>query len=106
MTGSAHDPQNQTNLVKQDVALVAAHVLSGESEHGFAVEHRGQLMTLTGKRPKINPYFVNANCIVGPLLTAGDELAEAATQALGTKMEFEDISECACPLPVFSLPSN
>lgn len=62
--------------VAQDVALVAAHVLSGQSEHGFAVEHRGQLMTLTG-----------------PMLAAGEELAEAASQALGTKMEFEDISE-------------
>jgi len=27
------------------------------------------------------------------MLAAGEELAEAASQALGTKMEFEDISE-------------
>lgn len=58
-----------------DVALVAAHVLSGKGEHGFDDKHRGQLITLTG-----------------PLLTTGDELAEAASQALGVDMNFEAIS--------------
>jgi uncharacterized protein YbjT (DUF2867 family) len=59
-----------------DVAQVAAHVLTGEGPHGFADEHRGQLMVCTG-----------------PMLMAGNELAEAASQALGLKLEYEDISE-------------
>ncbi len=31
--------------------------------------------------------------ISGPMLAAGEELAEAVRQALGTDMQFEDISE-------------
>ncbi|KAL3427779.1 hypothetical protein PVAG01_01288 [Phlyctema vagabunda] len=58
-----------------DVALVAAHVLSGKGEQGFDDKHRGQLITLTG-----------------PMLAAGNELAEAASQALGEEMHFQDIS--------------
>jgi len=58
-----------------DVALVAAHVLSGKGEHGFADKHRGQLIVLTG-----------------PMLAAGNELAEAAHQALGREIAFENIS--------------
>lgn len=58
-----------------DVAQVAARVLSSKGEHGFGDECRGQLITLTG-----------------PMLATGDELAEAASQALGVKMQFEDIS--------------
>ncbi|KAH7045276.1 hypothetical protein B0J12DRAFT_154563 [Macrophomina phaseolina] len=59
-----------------DVALVAAHVLSGSGQHGFDDKHRGQLMVVTG-----------------PMLSTGDELAKAASKALGVKMEFEDITE-------------
>jgi len=59
-----------------DVALVVAHILSGKGEHGFDDKHRGQLIVLTG-----------------PMLAAGEELAEAARQALGTDLQFEDISE-------------
>ncbi|PMD25982.1 NAD(P)-binding protein [Hyaloscypha hepaticicola] len=59
-----------------DVALVVAHVLSGKGKHGFDDRHRGQLIVLTG-----------------PMLAAGEELAEAASQALGVDMQFEDISE-------------
>jgi len=59
-----------------DVALLAAHVLSGKGEHGFDDKHRGQLMVLTG-----------------PLLTTGDELAAAASRALGVEMKYENISE-------------
>ncbi|RPA86985.1 NAD(P)-binding protein [Ascobolus immersus RN42] len=59
-----------------DVAQVAAHVLTGEGPHGFNDKHRGQLMTLTG-----------------PMLMAGNEVAEAASQALGVKLEYEDIDE-------------
>jgi hypothetical protein len=33
------------------------------------------------------------NIFAGPMLTTGDELAEAASQALGVKLTFEDISE-------------
>ncbi|KAB8079710.1 hypothetical protein BDV29DRAFT_196826 [Aspergillus leporis] len=59
-----------------DVAQVVAHVLSGKGKQGFSDRHRGQLMVLTG-----------------PLLTTGDELASAASQALGENLKFEDISE-------------
>ncbi|KAE9377468.1 putative NmrA-like family domain-containing protein [Stipitochalara longipes BDJ] len=50
-----------------DVALVVAHVLSGKGKHGFDDKHR-------------------------PMLAAGNELAEAAKQALGHDMAFENIS--------------
>ncbi|RYP51414.1 hypothetical protein DL769_010817 [Monosporascus sp. CRB-8-3] len=59
-----------------DVAHVAAQVLTGKGPHGFDDKHRGQMMVVTG-----------------PMLCAGQELATAASQALGTEMEFEDISE-------------
>jgi len=59
-----------------DIAQLAAHVLCGKGKHGFDDRHRGQLMVCTG-----------------PLLTTGDELAEAASQALGFKLTFEDISQ-------------
>jgi hypothetical protein len=59
-----------------DVALLAAHVLTGKGKNGFDDRHRGQLMVLTG-----------------PKLCSGSELATAASQALGVDMQFEDISE-------------
>jgi len=59
-----------------DVAQLAAHVLCGKGDHGFDDRHRGQLMICTG-----------------PMLAAGEELANAASEALGAKIEFEDISE-------------
>ncbi|KAL2837232.1 hypothetical protein BJY01DRAFT_251554 [Aspergillus pseudoustus] len=59
-----------------DVALVAAHVLSGHGKHGFDDKHRGQLLVLTG-----------------PMLTTGDELASAASKALDEELKFKDISE-------------
>jgi hypothetical protein len=49
--------------------------LISKGEHGFGDECRGQLITVTG-----------------PMLASGNELAEAASQALGVPMEFEDIS--------------
>ncbi|KAH8800408.1 hypothetical protein F5884DRAFT_810222 [Xylogone sp. PMI_703] len=58
-----------------DVALVVANVLSGKGKHGFDDRHRGQLIVATG-----------------PMLAAGKELAEAASQALGVDMKFENIS--------------
>jgi len=60
----------------RDLAQVAANVLTGKGKHGFSDKHRGQLMVLTG-----------------PMLCAGQELATAASQALGEEFEFEDISE-------------
>ncbi|RYO89734.1 hypothetical protein DL766_008706 [Monosporascus sp. MC13-8B] len=51
-----------------DVAHVAAQVLTGKGPHGFDDKHR-------------------------PMLCAGQELATAASEALGTEMTFEDISE-------------
>ncbi|RFU77947.1 hypothetical protein TARUN_4277 [Trichoderma arundinaceum] len=59
-----------------DVAHVAAHVLAGKGKHGFDDRHRGQMMIVTG-----------------PMLCAGQELAQAASKALGTQIEFENISE-------------
>ncbi|KAI9925253.1 hypothetical protein AWENTII_011721 [Aspergillus wentii] len=59
-----------------DVALLAAHVLTGKGKEGFDDKHRGQLMTLTG-----------------PMLLDGTELAREAGEALNSGMEFEDISE-------------
>ncbi|PGH13134.1 hypothetical protein AJ79_03841 [Helicocarpus griseus UAMH5409] len=59
-----------------DLAQVVAHVLTGKGKHGFSDAHRGQLMVLTG-----------------PMLAAGEELATAASQALGSKLQFSDISE-------------
>ncbi|ENH68225.1 hypothetical protein FOC1_g10000538 [Fusarium oxysporum f. sp. cubense race 1] len=56
--------------------LFAAHVLTGKGQHGFDDKHRGQMMVVTGL-----------------MLCAGEELATAASQALGVKMEFENISE-------------
>ncbi|KID99363.1 NAD(P)-binding protein, partial [Metarhizium majus ARSEF 297] len=58
------------------VAHVAAHVLTGKGKHGFDDKHRGQMMIVTG-----------------PKLCAGHELATAAGKALGTEMEFENISQ-------------
>lgn len=60
-----------------DVAQVAAMVIMGEGPHGLDDNHRGQLITLTG-----------------PMLTAGEELATAASEALDVKMEFQNITEC------------
>ncbi|GJN78620.1 hypothetical protein PLIIFM63780_002129 [Purpureocillium lilacinum] len=59
-----------------DVAQVAAHVLTGKGKHGFDDRHRGQMMVVTG-----------------PMLCAGDELATAASKALGADMKFENISQ-------------
>lgn len=59
-----------------DVAQVAAYVLTGEGPHGFSDEHRGQLMVVTG-----------------PLLMAGDDLADVASKSLGMKLQYEEISE-------------
>jgi len=59
-----------------DIALLAAHVVTESGPHGLGDKVRGQLITVTG-----------------PMMAAGEEVAEAASQGLGTKMEFEEISE-------------
>lgn len=59
-----------------DVAHVAAHVLTGKGPHGLDDKHRGQLMIVTG-----------------PMLCAGNELATAASQAMGVEMQFKNISQ-------------
>jgi hypothetical protein len=77
----------------QDVAQVAAHVLTGKGEHGFDDRHRGQMMVVTGKS---NHYTHNLSWLIrytGPMLCAGKELAEAASKALGTELQFENISQ-------------
>lgn len=58
-----------------DIALLAAHVLTGEGQHGLSDKHRGQLIVLTG-----------------PMMASGEEIATAASQGLGANMQFEDIS--------------
>jgi len=59
-----------------DIALLAATILTGHGEHGLDDRHRGQLIICTG-----------------PEMMAGEELAEAASQALGSKMTYKAISE-------------
>jgi len=59
-----------------DIARVAAQILAGKGNQGFDEKNRGQLMVITG-----------------PVLCAGKELAEIASQELGTKLEFDNISE-------------
>ncbi|KUL89490.1 hypothetical protein ZTR_04381 [Talaromyces verruculosus] len=53
-------------IALNDVAELAAHVLTSKGKHGFSDRHRGQLMTMTG-----------------PMLVTGDELAEIASKTLG-----------------------
>lgn len=59
-----------------DVVQVMAHALTSVGPHGLADDVRGEVLIVTG-----------------PMMTAGPELATAASQALGTKMEFESITE-------------
>ncbi|KAJ7055526.1 NAD(P)-binding protein [Mycena amicta] len=59
-----------------DVAQLLAHILTSQGPHGLADEVRGQMMVATG-----------------PMMVAGPELAQAASQALGAKMEFQSISQ-------------
>ncbi|KAI8903681.1 hypothetical protein DFJ77DRAFT_431696 [Powellomyces hirtus] len=59
-----------------DIALLAAHILTGEGKHGFADAHRGQLITVTG-----------------PMMVAGEELVQAVQDAIGVKLQFKDIDE-------------
>ncbi|EIW57016.1 uncharacterized protein TRAVEDRAFT_49825 [Trametes versicolor FP-101664 SS1] len=59
-----------------DVAQMTAYVVTSDGPHGLANDVRDQVIVATG-----------------PQLTAGPELPQAASQALGTKMEFESIHE-------------
>jgi uncharacterized protein YbjT (DUF2867 family) len=59
-----------------DVVQVAAHALTSVGPHGLADDVRGEILIVTG-----------------PMMTAGPELALAASQSLGTKLEFESITE-------------
>jgi len=61
-----------------DVARLCAYALTSQGPHGLGDDVRGQLITLTGAQ-----------------IIAGPELAEAASQALGAKMEFKSITESA-----------
>ncbi|KAJ7575674.1 hypothetical protein C8J56DRAFT_1062904 [Mycena floridula] len=70
------DGQKFAPIALGDIALLAAHILTGQGPHGLADNHRGQLIVATG-----------------PMLTAGEELATAASSALGVKMEFQPITE-------------
>ncbi|GAA5911274.1 hypothetical protein JCM8208_004315 [Rhodotorula glutinis] len=59
-----------------DVCLLLAKILTSEGEHGLADEVRGSMIPLTG-----------------PQLTAGPELAEAASQALDAPLKFHSVRE-------------
>jgi len=59
-----------------DIAHVAAHILAGKGKNGFDEKHRGQMMVVTG-----------------PVLYTGQELAKVASDAIGSPIEFENISE-------------
>jgi uncharacterized protein YbjT (DUF2867 family) len=59
-----------------DVVQVAAYALTSVGQHGLGDNVRGEILIVTG-----------------PMLTAGPELAMAASQALNTKMEFQSITE-------------
>ena len=77
-----------------DVAQIAAHVLTGQGPHGLSDKHRGQLIVVTG--PMYAEFVIslsNLTKIDSPRLTGGNELATAAHDALGVKLEFQDISE-------------
>ncbi|KAJ7477917.1 hypothetical protein B0H11DRAFT_2028734 [Mycena galericulata] len=59
-----------------DVAQLLAHILTSQGPQGLADAVRGQMIVATG-----------------PIMVAGPELAQAASQALGARMEFQSISE-------------
>lgn len=45
---------------------------------------------------------MNAQYDIGPMLATGEELASAASQALGEELKFEDISEWVPPVLSFT----
>lgn len=65
-----------------DVAHVAAIVATSQGPQGLADNIRGQLITVTG-----------------PMMVSGNELANAASQALGKTISFEDIPRYVEALP-------
>ena len=89
-----------------DVCLLLAKILTSTGEHGLADDVRGSMIPLTGtSRPlapshacppsreraltRCTPRFL----LAGPQLTAGPELAEAASQALGAPLKFHSVRE-------------
>lgn len=75
------------------MAQLAANVLAGKGKHGFNDKHRGQLMVMTGMNNSSLSIASHTHSSAGPTLLTGDELAKAASEALGAKMEFEDVNE-------------
>ncbi|GAA5995538.1 uncharacterized protein JCM10292_005238 [Rhodotorula paludigena] len=59
-----------------DVVLLLAKILASKGPHGLGDDVRGQMITLTG-----------------PQMTAGPELAEAASQGLDAPLEFVSVQE-------------
>jgi hypothetical protein len=47
--------------VIQDVAELAAHVLTSKGKHGFSDRHRGQLMTMTGDSLSLEAFDSQSN---------------------------------------------
>lgn len=79
-----------------DIAQVAAHALTSVGPHGLGDDVRGELLVVTGLlslQTLWNFWGTNSDDFTGPMLTAGPELAECASQALGTKMDFQSITE-------------
>lgn len=78
-----------------DVAQISACMVTSEDPQGLADDVRGQVIVSTGAYWGIamGTGASGVDIASGLQLTAGPELAEAASQALGTKMELESIDE-------------
>jgi hypothetical protein len=72
-------------------------VLAGEGKHGFSDKHRGQFAVPTGKARK--PVIVHLILIhSGLMLTTGNMLATATSQAPRQDLIFDDVPECVMSL--------
>lgn len=85
-------------------------MLCGKDEkgEGFDDKHRGQLMIITGVKSLFHFFTLffflplthpSSLTLQGPMLLSGEELAATASQALGTELKFQDISECVLTIP-------
>jgi hypothetical protein len=70
-------------------------VLTGKGPHGLDDRHRGQMMVVTGRirTAAASWRYTLLTFRPGPMLCAGNELATAASQAMGIEMQFENISQ-------------
>ena len=93
---SPYSSFRRNNEFMQDVALVAAHVLSGTGEHGFDDKHRGQLIVLTGIFPRdIKVSNVQAKRMVRPNVSCRKRVGGSCTSSFGSRDGFrEHFSVC------------